>query len=166
MKKVRVAEKEAFITEKTDLQDSIYACEKASEALSAVPEKVEAASSFIQKFKTNSKRWSAIQSLLETVQKAENPFTSASERKSNVVIDMLEKLKEEFSTELQTATKDESDKQHAYDMAVQEAHQTIDANEKIEKEQTDAKGEAEASEGAAIKISILKNKVKLMMKNI
>lgn len=152
MKKVRVAEKEAFITEKTDLQDSIYACEKASEALSAVPEKVEAASSFLQTKKASkSKRWAAIQSLLETVQKAENPFTSASERKSNVVIDMLEKLKEEFSTELQSATKDESDKQHAYDMAVQEAHQTIDANEKIEKEQTDAKASAEASEGAAKK---------------
>jgi DNA repair exonuclease SbcCD ATPase subunit len=152
MKKVRIAEKEAFITEKTDLQDSIYACEKASEALSAVPEKAEAVTSFIQKSKkSGSKRWNAIQSLLETVQKAENPFTSATERKSNVVIDMIEKLKEEFSTELQSATKDESDKQHAYDMAVQEGHQTIDANEKIKKEQTDAKGEAEAAEGAAKK---------------
>lgn len=154
MKKVRLAEKEAFITEKTDLQDSIYASEKAIEALSAVPEKVEAVSSFIQTHKNKmgaSSRWSAIQSLLETVQKAENPFTSATERKSNVVIDMLEKLKGEFSEELQTKTKDESDKQHSYDMAVQEGNQTIDANTKIEKEQQDVKAESEATEGSAKK---------------
>lgn len=153
MKKVRQEENSAFIKEKTDLQDSIYACEKASEALSAVPEKVEAASSFLQTAsKTiSSQRWGAIQSLLETVQKAENPFTSASERKSNVVIEMLDKLKEEFSTELQTATKDESDKKHAYDMAVQEGNQTIDANKKLRKEKEDVKAEAEAMEGAAKK---------------
>lgn len=110
MKKVRQAEAAAYLTEKTDLNDSIYACEKAGEALSAVPEKVGAASSFFQsesKSKVHSKRWKQVQSLLETVQAAENPFTSASERKSNVVIDMLEKLKDEFNEELQTKTKDE-----------------------------------------------------------
>lgn len=153
MKKVRQAENTAFISEKTDLQDSIYASEKAIETLSAVPEKVEAASSFLQTAakKISSKRWSSIQSLLETVQKAENPFTSASEKRSNVVIDMLEKLKEEFSTELQTATKDEADKKHSYDMAVQEGNQVIDANKKLQKEKEGVKSEAEAQEGASKK---------------
>lgn len=153
MKKVRQEENSAFITDKTDLQDSIYACEKASDALSAVPENVEAASNFLQTAsKTMSAtRWGAIQSLLETVQKAENPFTSASERKSNVVIEMLDKLKEEFSTELQTATKDESDEKHAYDMAVQEGNQTIDSNKKMRQEKEDVKAEAEATEGSAKK---------------
>jgi len=150
---VRQSEKSVFITEKTDLQDSIYACEKAGEALSALPEKVEAASSFLQTFSGNrqTQRWGSIRSLLETVQRAENPFTSASERKSNVVIDMLEKLKEEFSEELQTKTKDESDKQHEYDMALQEANQVISANKKLQKEQEDVKGESEAIEGASAK---------------
>lgn len=153
MKKVRQAENTAFIKEKTDLQDSIYASEKAIETLSAVSEKVEAASSFLQmkSRSLSSKRWTAIQSLLETVQRAENPFTSASEKRSNVVIDMLEKLKEEFSTELQAQTKDESDKKHAYDMAVQEGNQTIDANKKLQKEKEAVKSEAEAQEGAAKK---------------
>lgn len=81
-----------------------------------MPEKVQAAVSFIQTkvakaAASNSEiqraRWRSVQSLMETVQSAENPFTSASERKSNVVIDLLEKLKEDFAGELQTKTTDE-----------------------------------------------------------
>lgn len=153
MKKVRNEENSVFITEKTDLNDSIYASEKAIEALSAVPEKAEA-TSFLQqlsKQKTVSTRMQNIQSLLETVQAAENPFTSATERKSNTVIDMLDKLKEEFSQELQQKTKDESDKKHSYEMAVQEGQQTIASNKKLRKEKEDTKAEAEAAEGSAKK---------------
>lgn len=45
----------------------------------------------------------------------------------------------------------QSDKKHAYDMAVQEGQQTISSNKKLRKEKEDTKSEAEAQEGAGKK---------------
>jgi len=152
MTKTRAEEAELYATKRTELQDSVYASDKAIQALSAVPEKVEAAS-FLQlkKGSMSDKHWAAVQSLMQMVQKAADPFTAASERKSDVVIDMLKKLKDDFEEELQNATKEESNRKHQFDMHKQAAEQEIADAKKMEEEKKSEKAEAMAAEGTATK---------------
>eukprot|EP00392_Amoebophrya_sp_AT5.2_P011984 g12078.t1 len=131
MEKVRAEENTAFMAEHTDLSDSIYACDKAIEVLSAVPEKVEAASflqgkmtSFLADGKKSSgKHWQAVQSLVQTLAEVKDPFTSATERQSDTVINMVQDLQKDFEQEKQDLQKEESNRQHHFEMSMQDATQ-------------------------------------------
>ncbi|CAD7934759.1 unnamed protein product [Amoebophrya sp. A120] len=153
MKKVRAEENAAFVAEHTDLSDSIYACDKAVEVLSAVPEKKEAAVSLLQLSNKGrvGKHWDAVQSLMQTLQEVKDPFTSASERQSDTVIKMVQDLQKDFEQEKQDLQKEESEKQHHFEMNMQDATQKQEAAAKMEAAETENKSTAQADEGNAKK---------------
>lgn len=152
--KVRAEENAAYNKEKTDLQDSIYACDKAIEVLSSVPQQVEASqgeAKFFLQLKKSASLNRHTRTLLELVQAAQDPFVSATERKSDTVIEMISKLKEDFSQELQDKNKAEMESNHQYDMKKQESEQNAAAAAKKETESREVLAEAQANEGTAKK---------------
>ncbi|CAD7930545.1 unnamed protein product [Amoebophrya sp. A25] len=162
MEKVRAEENTAYIAEHTDLSDSIYACDKAIEVLSSTPEKVEAASfvqqqmqtfqqSSVMQKSTKGKHWAAVESLVQTLSEMKDPFVSASERQSDTVIKMVQDLQKDFEEEKQDLTKEENERQHHFEMNMQDATQKQEAAAKMEAAETENKSNAEADFGNASK---------------
>merc|ERR1719460_3507159 len=71
------------------------------------------------------------------------PQTNAYEFQSGGVVEMLEKLKDKFQDEKHELEKAELNEKHAYEMAAEDLHSSIDAAEKESAEKAKAKAEAE-----------------------
>merc|ERR1719311_1652196 len=71
------------------------------------------------------------------------PQANAYEFQSGGVVEMLEKLKDKFQDEKHELEKAELNEKHAYEMAAEDLHSSIDAAEKESSEKAKAKAEAE-----------------------
>merc|ERR1719465_377268 len=71
------------------------------------------------------------------------PQANAYEFQSGGVVEMLEKLKDKFQDEKHELEKEELNEKHAYEMAAEDLHSSIDAAEKESSEKAKAKAEAE-----------------------
>jgi hypothetical protein len=76
------------------------------------------------------------------------PQANAYEFQSGGVVEMLEKLKDKFADEKHELEKAELNGKHAYEMAAEDLHSSIDAAEKESSEKAKAKAEAEQSVAA------------------
>lgn len=120
--KVRQEENAIFNKEYTDYTDSIYACEKAIETLSAVSESIAGADAtpvFAQLKKSlPSKKqfvWAQISSLLEA-RSLQAP--AAVERSGGPIIELLNQLKDQFTKENNEIQTEEQNRQGSYDTSV------------------------------------------------
>jgi DNA repair exonuclease SbcCD ATPase subunit len=91
-----------------------------------------------------------IESFLATDQEVLQPGLSVSAPQANAyefqsggVVEMLEKLKDKFADEKHELEKAEMNGKHAYEMAAEDLHSSIDAAEKESSEKAKAKAEAE-----------------------
>lgn len=147
MTKVRKEERAEFVKEEEDLTDTIYACDKAKEALEAVPEKVEAKSLFFTQISSlSSKHPDRVKSLMEVLQRVEDPFTSARNRASDTVIEMIADLKADFEAQISDLRKKESELQHNFELQKQASTATMEDALKQQSEQETIKTDAEAEE--------------------
>jgi hypothetical protein len=71
------------------------------------------------------------------------PQANAYEFQSGGVVEMLEKLKDKFADEKHELEKEELNEKHAYEMAAEDLHSSIDAAEKESAEKAKAKAEEE-----------------------
>lgn len=148
MTKVRKEERAEFVKEEEDLTDTIYACDKAKEALEAVPEHVEAKTLFFTQISTlSSKHPDRVKSLMEVLQRAEDPFTSArGNSASATVIEMISDLKADFEEQIAELRKKESELQHNFELQKQTSKATMEDALKQQSEQETIKTDAESEE--------------------
>jgi len=110
---VRGTENKVFKKEYGDYKDSIYACEKAIEVLGTVEQKVDGAEAtpvLLQKNKPSSvsqDKWDSITAFVDQA-----PY--ATEASSGTVVTMLNKLKDEFTEEIDELQKREMNAAHAF----------------------------------------------------
>jgi hypothetical protein len=144
MTKVRKEERAEFVKEEEDLTDTIYACDKAKEALEAVPEHVEAKSLFFTQMDSiKNKHPDRVKSLMEVLQRVEDPFTSArSNSASATVIEMVSDLKADFEEQIADLRKKEGELQHNFELQKQTSTATMEDALKQQSEQETIKSDA------------------------
>lgn len=146
MTKVRKEERAEFVKEEEDMTDTIYACDKAKEALEATPENVEAIK-FLQTSSVQQKRPDRVKALMQVLQKAEDPFTSArSNSASATVIEMIEDLKADFEEQIAELRKKEGELQHNFELQKQTSTATMEDALKQQSEQETIKTDAMTEE--------------------
>jgi len=148
MTKVRKEERAEFVKNEEDLTDTIYACDKAKEALEAVPEHVEAKSMFFTQISAlSSKHPNRVKSLMEVLQRAEDPFTSArGNSASATVIEMVADLKADFEEQIADLRKKEGELQHNFELQKQTSTATMEDALKQQSAQETIKTDAESEE--------------------
>lgn len=151
IRKTREEEHSAFIKEEQDLTDSIYACDKAHEVLSSVPEKVDQAAFFTQMsaLEKSASGNDKLRSLMEFLQSAQDPFRGARSRSkaTDSIIEMIADLKQDFEGQIQALRSKETELKHEYDVAKQTSEQTIEDAEKQTEENKDILADAQEEEG-------------------
>jgi len=167
MEHVREAEKTAFIAAETELNDSIYACEKARETLQATPDAsaVAPAESLLQltqkvPFGTSKgSHRSAIMNLLELAQapegiptqKVQQPqateYAITRNKGTDRVIQLLSELQDEFEGELKELQNEESRNIQSFEMQDAATKEHLRIQNKIIEDETATKTQMEAEKG-------------------
>lgn len=166
MEHVREAEKSAFVAAETELNDSIYACEKARETLQAVPDATPVAgSALLQLSKINfgTSRGShrrAIENLLDIAQeppagiptqKVQQPqgaeYAMTRNSGTEKVISMLGELQDSFEEELRNLQDDERKNIESFELQKDATEEHLRIQNKIIADETAAKTQNEAEKG-------------------
>merc|ERR1719161_3050638 len=151
---IRESEHADYQTEHADYSESIDALSRAIGILKKQSYDRKQGTAMLQKVSVLSRVPAQvkriIESFLATDQEVLQPGLSVSAPQANAyefqsggVVEMLEKLKDKFSDEKHELEKEELNEKHAYEMAAEDLHNSIDAAEKESSEKAKAKAEAE-----------------------
>ncbi|CAD7950335.1 unnamed protein product [Amoebophrya sp. A120] len=167
MEKVREAEKSAFVAAETELNDSIYACEKARETLQATPDASPvAAESLLQLASkvpfgtTKSSHKEMIMNLLEMAQapaagiptqKVQQPqateYAITRNKGTDKVISLLEELQDEFEGELKELQSAETKNIQSFEMQSAATKEHLRIQKEIIADETAVRTNNEAEKG-------------------
>merc|ERR1719161_2316124 len=151
---IRESEHADYQTEHADYSESIDALSRAIGILKKQSYDRKQGTAMLQKVSVLSRVPAQvkriIESFLATDQEVLQPGLSVSAPQANAyefqsggVVEMLEKLKDKFQDEKHELEKAELNGKHAYEMAAEDLHSSIDAAEKESSEKAKAKAEAE-----------------------
>ncbi|CAD7946600.1 unnamed protein product [Amoebophrya sp. A25] len=168
MEHVREAEKTAFVAAETELNDSIYACEKARETLQAVPDATPVAGSALLQLKLNKINFGtsrgshrrAIENLLEiaqeppagiSTQKVQQPqgaeYAMTRNSGTEKVISMLGELQDSFEEELRNLQDGERKNIESYELQKDATEEHLRIQNNIIADETAVKTQNEAEKG-------------------
>jgi hypothetical protein len=153
---VRETEKADYDKTHTDYSESLDALERAIIALKKSQQSVPQAMMMLQTMVTTRRIPASVKPLIAALMQEEqdelqptNPPVAAYEPQSGGVVEMLEKLKEEFGGERSKLEKEEMEAKHAYDLMALSLSDQIKVGEKEVSKKSASLGEHKAANGEA-----------------